>query len=180
MMKRVGVVVSLCLALAACDPPLPGLKREPVAAKPAPAKRVAAPREAYAVPPEERPVLGKIGDTTCATADTEQLLEKDATGCATLLKDTIKVDTAAESTQLKLARVRVAYYQPGPEMKGEIVGWALYATRTHCSTGELNVMGGVLYRADGVEITRATPVGGRLSLPEVVSVEKLRKAVCAQ
>ncbi len=179
MMKRVGVVVSLCLALAACDPPLPGLKREPVAAKPAPAKPAPAkPREPVAVPIEDRPVMGKQGDTKCVTSDNEYLLGQDKLICLSLLKDTIKTDTAADSASLKLARLRLVFFQPGPMVDGKFVGWGLFAIRTHCGTKEINVMGNVIYTPEGVEISRATPVGGRLELPQGFTADKFLKQVC--
>jgi len=173
MMNRVGVAVSLCLALAACEPP-PAPKPDPVAAKPAPAK----PRAPVAVPPEERPVMGNVGDTTCATSDNELPLGHNDAACLALLKDTIKVDPGGESSALKLARLRAVFFQPGPVIDGKIAGWALFATRSHCATKEINVMGHVTYTPEGVEISRATPVGGRLGLPEGLTAETFLKQVC--
>lgn len=172
-MKRVGGLLSLCLTLAACDPP-PAPKPEPVAAKPAPA----APRAPIAVPVEDRPVMGKLGDATCTRSDNELSLGMDDTSCLSLLKDTIKIDPGADSNQLKLARLRVVFHQPGPLIDGKTAGWALFATRTHCATEEINVMGNVIYSPEGVEISRSTPIGSRLGLPGGLTAETLMKAVC--
>ena len=168
--------LALCLAVTACGPSEPelppGARRLTEEEK---AKIV--PREHFAVPVEERPVLGNIGDTTCAITENELLLEMGARACRSLLKDTIKSDGAVDT--VKLARLRVAYLQPGPLEDGEPAGWTLYATRTNCETKQVSVMGFVTYNTGGVELSRATPAGGPLPLPEGLAVEKLVEGVCA-
>lgn len=179
-MLRVGVVLSLalCLGAAACGPsepePPPGARRLTEAEK---AKIV--PREHFAVPPEERPILGKIGDTTCATTENDLLVETNDRACLSLLKDTIKIDTSVGDSEVRLARLRVALMQPGPLHEGETVGWVLYATRVNCYAEMVVVLGNVSYRPDGVEISRATPAGGPLPLPDGLTAAKLREGVCS-
>lgn len=171
---RVGVLAALAAALAAtaCDAPAP----EPA---PAPKMPKVVAREAFAVPPEERPTLGKAGDTTCVTSDNELLLAAAATNCLSLLTDTIKNDGGAMTSELKLARIRAAYFQPGPIHEGETVGWVLYAIKIHCPTSQVDAVGNVIYRPDGVEISRAIPEFGTLELPEGPTKKTLRDAVCA-
>ncbi len=168
-MIRVGVVLSICLAAAACDapPPVPAANSSKVV-----------PREQFALPPEERPVLGKVGDTTCAAPENELLLVTDARACLSVLKDTIKPDTSVEGSDVKLARLRKAYFQPGPPLEGDTVGWMLYATRVNCLAELVVVLGNVTYTPEGVEISRATPAGGPLMLPEGLAIDKLIEGVC--
>jgi hypothetical protein len=166
---RVGVVLSVCLAAAACDAPPP----EPAAK---PYKIV--PREKFALPPEERPMLGKVGDTTCAAPDNELLLVTDERACLSVLKDTIKRDTSVEGSDVKLVRLRKAYFQPGPPLEGDTVGWTLYATRVNCLAELVVVLGNVTYTPEGVEISRATPAGGPLMLPDGLAIETLVDGVC--
>lgn len=165
-MKR--IVLALCLAAAACDQPPPPAPEGP--------KIKFVPREHFAVPMEERPVLGKVGDTTCATGENELLLTTDERRCLSLLKDTVKPDSA--DAGVKVARLRAAFFQPGPSEKKETVGWVLYATRSDCTAAKVTVLGNVIYRPDGVEISRAIPEGGPLALPEGLAVTKLLEGVC--
>jgi hypothetical protein len=130
------------------------------------------------VPVEERPVLGKIGDTTCEGPDNELVLNLDETGCLFLLKDTIKNDGGAISGEVKHARVRLSVFQPGLKQNGETLGWILFATRTHCTTRPFDIMGNVNYRPDGVEISRTTPMYGPRTMENPDTTEKLFKAVC--
>lgn len=176
-MKLPGVTLSVALsvALTACGPSEPelpaGARRLTEAEKPK-----VVPREHFAVPLEERPVLGQAGDTTCATGENEFLIVMDDRRCLSLLKDTVKPDSAAAG--VKLARLRAAFFQPGPREKNETVGWVLYATRSDCAAKQVTVIGNVIYRPDGVEISRAIPEGGPLSLPEGLAVTKLLEGVC--
>jgi len=176
-MIRIGLVLALCLAATACGPsepePPPGARRLTEAEK---AKIV--PREHFAVPPEERPVLGKIGDTSCATTENELLVETNDRACLSVLRDTIKIDSSVGDSEVRLARLRVAFRQPGPSTDGETVGWVLYATRVNCYAEMVVVLGNVAYRPDGVEISRATPAGGPLALPDGLTAGKLREGVC--
>lgn len=178
-MKRVGVVVLLAAGLlaTACGPTEPEL--------PAGARRLTdeekarfKPREHFAVPEAERPVMGNVGDTTCATSDNELLLVQDARSCLSLLIDTIKPDSKAETPDVKLARLRNVFFQPGPAKDGEAVGWILFATRSDCPAQAVTVQGNVVYRPDGVEISRAIPEGGPLALPESITGTLLAK-VCS-
>lgn len=177
-MKRVGVVLGFCLAAAACDQPPPPAPPAPVPI-PAEAKPKVVSREAFAVPVEERPTLGKVGDTSCTTPENELLLGRDEEICLHLLKDTIKTDKGAISDELKLARVRADFFQPGPQEENETVGWVLYSVRIHCTTRQLDVMGNVIYRPDGVEISRATPLFGPRSLQEGDIADKIHARACA-
>jgi hypothetical protein len=175
-MKRVGIFLALCLAAAACDQPKP--EPDPVRIAEADKPKVVT-REAFAVPVEERPTLGKVGDTTCAKADNEILLGQDEEICLNLLKDSIKTDKGAISDEMKLARVRADFLQPGPQEENETVGWVLYSVRIHCTTKQLDVMGNVTYRPDGVEISRATPLFGPRSLDDDSITDALHKQACA-
>ena len=177
-MKRLGIGLSIALGLAATacgptEPELPpGARRLTEEEKP---KVVS--REHFAAPAAERPTLGKAGDTTCSTSEVEQLLVQGAQSCLSLLKDTIKPDTKAAGADVKLARLRNAFFQPGPTKDNEPVGWILFATRSDCTAGLVTVVGNVIYRPDGVEISRAIPEGGPLALPEGIS-DKLLAGVC--
>ena len=62
------------------------------------------PREHFAVPMEERPVLGKVGDTTCTIGENQLLLTTDERRCLSLLTDTVKPDSA--DAGVKVARLR--------------------------------------------------------------------------
>jgi hypothetical protein len=174
---RVGGLLLLALGLmaAACDAPKPEPAPAPVAAI---EKPKAVSREAYAVPVEDRPVLGKIGDTSCEGPDNELILNIDETGCLFLLKDTIRTDDAAISGQVRHARVRLSVFQPGLKQNGETLGWILFATRTHCTTRQFDIMGNVNYRPDGVEISRTTPMYGPRTMENPDTTDKLFKAVC--
>jgi hypothetical protein len=77
--------------------------------------------------------------------------------CLSLLKDTIKTDTAADSASLKFERLRLVFFQPGPMVDGKFVGWGLFAIRTHCGTKEINVMGNVIYTAEGTRSRAQRP-----------------------
>lgn len=170
---RVGVLAVVTgMMAAACDAPAP----EPA---PAPKLPKVVAREAFAVPPEERPTLGKVGDTECVNAANELPLQMDEKSCLSLLTDTIKNDGGAMTSELKLARIRAAYFQPGPIHEGETVGWVLYAIKIHCPTSQVDAVGNVIYRPDGVEISRAIPEFGTLELPEGPTKKKLRDTVCA-
>jgi hypothetical protein len=177
---RVGVILSAVLGLVvtACSPsepePPPGARRLTEEEKP---KVVS--REHFAVPLDERPVLGKVGNTTCAASDNELPLPTEGEACLSLLKDTIKPDTSAGSVDAKLARVRAAFRQPGPQAEGETVGWVLYSVRTQCDEGVAKIMGNVIYRPDGVEISRAIPESGPLAVEGPV-LTKIVVAVCAE
>lgn len=177
-MKRLGPVLAIALGLSvvACGPSEPelppGARRLTEEEKP---KVVS--RERFAAPVAERPTLGRAGDTTCANSDSEQLLVQDAQSCLSLLKDTIKPDTKAVGADVKLARLRNAFFQPGPTKDNEPVGWILFATRSDCAAGQVTVVGNVVYRPDGVEISRTIPEGGPLALPDGIS-DKLLAAVC--
>lgn len=171
-MKRVGIAFSLCFALAACD-------QKPV--EQAGPKRMtkAEYRAEYAVPLAERPVMGKLGDTSCTVAENDVQLRVSNRSCLSLQKDTIKEDPAAGAADTKLARAREVFFQPGPKEKDKTVGWILYATRTNCGTQDVVVMGRVVYDPGGLEITRGTPAGGPSQLPDGLTTETLAAAVCS-
>jgi hypothetical protein len=163
--------------LAACgEEPPEANNREPGASERA-VVQVAPSRPDRTKPYSDRPILGSVGDKTCNQPPGEMMLGGDDLSCLTLLFTSIKVEDATKP-DVKLAKTRAAFYQPGPPQRGKRIGWITYDMRIDCASKQGWMLSDIQYDPDGAEIMRETVPGGAAPFPNGGLATQLIEGVC--
>jgi hypothetical protein len=95
----------------------------------------------------------------------------------TLLYTSIKIMDAAKP-DVKLAKMRAAFYQPGPRQRGKTIGWITYDVRVDCASKQGWMLGDVQYDPQGAEIMNETAQGGAMLFPKGEMASLLIEGVC--